>query len=98
MNIKQGGIKYPFLSLRYDLIEPRSPGPLANTLAIIPMSSNIKNYLFSIGKLDMSLGLREFGNNGDKDVLIKPPEVERHYEVSYPEPPSFGGGLALSSG
>ena len=40
LSVKQGGIKYHFLSLWYDStgIEPRSPGPLANTLTARPMS------------------------------------------------------------
>ena len=33
LSVKQGGIKYHFLSLWYE-IEPQSPGPLANTLLI----------------------------------------------------------------
>ena len=39
LNVKQSGIKYHFLSLWYDStwIEPRSPGPVANALTIIPM-------------------------------------------------------------
>ena len=32
LSVKQGSIKYHFWSLWYDSIEPRSPGPLANTL------------------------------------------------------------------
>ena len=38
--VKQGGIKYHFLSLWYDTwsgIEPQSSGPLANSLKIMPM-------------------------------------------------------------
>ena len=40
LSVKQGSIKYHFLSLWYDStgIEPRSPGPLANTLTIMLMS------------------------------------------------------------
>ena len=42
LSVKQGGIKYHFLSLWYDWIEPRSPGPMANTLTARPIL-NIKN-------------------------------------------------------
>ena len=41
LSVKQGGIKYHFLSL---WIEPRSPGPLANTLTARPMSGIIYIY------------------------------------------------------
>ena len=39
LSVKQGSIKYHFLSLWYDStwIEPKSPGPLAKTLTIMPM-------------------------------------------------------------
>ena len=43
-SVKQGGIKYHFLSLWYDSIwEPRSPGPLVNTLSIMPMSGSVSS-------------------------------------------------------
>ena len=40
LSVKQGGIKYHFwvFSMTRSGIEPRSPGPLANTLTIMPMS------------------------------------------------------------
>ena len=43
LSVKQGGIKYHFLSLWYDSTWDwiRSPGPLANTLTIIPISGQI---------------------------------------------------------
>ena len=34
LSVKQGGIKYNFLSMTQPGIEPRSPGPLTNTLLI----------------------------------------------------------------
>ena len=37
LSVKQGGVKYHFKSLLKSL-EPRSPGPLANTLPTRPMS------------------------------------------------------------
>ena len=39
LSVKQGGIKYHFwvFSMTRPEIEPRSPGPLANTLLIWPM-------------------------------------------------------------
>ena len=39
LSVKQGGIKYDFLSLWYDSLgfEPQSPGPLVNTLIAWPM-------------------------------------------------------------
>ena len=42
LSVKQGGIKDHFLSLWYARpgIEPRSPGPLANTLTARPMSGH----------------------------------------------------------
>ena len=40
LSVKQGGIKYHFwvFGITRPGIEPRSPGPLANTLTIMPMS------------------------------------------------------------
>ena len=50
LSVKQGGIKYHFWVFDMTLteIEPRSPGPLANTLLIIPSawSTNGMQYLF----------------------------------------------------
>ena len=45
LSIKQGDIKYHFLSLWYGRprMEPHSLGPLANTLTIIPMDT--RNYI-----------------------------------------------------
>ena len=40
LNVKQGDIKYQFLSLWYDSIEPRSLEPLANTLLIRSMAQS----------------------------------------------------------
>ena len=42
LSLKQGGIKYHVLSR--PRIEPRSPGPLANTLTILPMGIYIYIY------------------------------------------------------
>ena len=44
LSVKQGGIKYHFLSLWYD--STRSPGPLANTLTPRPMSGSIYIYIY----------------------------------------------------
>ena len=51
LSVKQGGIEYPFFFLfffwvfgmTWPGIEPRSPGPLANTLTIMPMSGILVN-------------------------------------------------------
>ena len=47
LSVKQGGIKYHFLSLWYDSTwnEPRFPGRLANTLTAWPMSG-YKSHFF----------------------------------------------------
>ena len=45
LSIKQGGIKYHFLSRLW--IEPRSPGPLANTLPAIPIGQGFAIQFFS---------------------------------------------------
>ena len=44
LSVKQGGIKYHFwvFGMIWPGIEPRSPGPLANTLTIMPMSGIIE--------------------------------------------------------
>ena len=43
LSVKQGGIKYHFkvFGMTRPRIEPRSPGPLANTLSIMPMSVTV---------------------------------------------------------
>ena len=45
LSVKQGGIKYHFLvfGMTQPGIEPRSPGPLANTLTIMPISGLVNN-------------------------------------------------------
>ena len=40
LSVKQGGIKYHFLSLWYNSIKPRSPRPLENTLLIRPRAQS----------------------------------------------------------
>ena len=53
LSVKQGSIKYHFLSLWYGT-EPQGPGPLANTLTIMPMGQYqielFKNYWYSVGQ------------------------------------------------
>ena len=46
-SVKQGSIKYHFsvFGMTRPGIEPRSPGPLANTLTIMPMSGNRQTIL-----------------------------------------------------
>ena len=45
LNDKQGGIKYHFFFWVFGMtqprIEPRFPGPLVNTLTIMPMSGDL---------------------------------------------------------
>ena len=46
LSVKQGGIKYHFwvFGMTRPGIEPRFPGPLANTLTIMPISDKIYMY------------------------------------------------------
>ena len=55
LSVKQGGIKYHFLSLTRPGIEPRSPGRLANTLTARPMSGFICIYIYKNWRPEDSL-------------------------------------------
>ena len=51
LSAKQGGIKYNFLKvfgMTRPGIEPRSLGPLANTLPTKPMSRRVQKYIFTV--------------------------------------------------
>ena len=81
-NVKQGGIKYHFWAFRmtWPGIEPRSPGPLVNTLLSRPMVrvEFISNgvailYFISLGTIYYQISLvgRVFAN-GPKDQGFNP--------------------------
>ena len=58
LSVKQGGIKYHFLSLWYD----RSPGPLANTLTARPMS-DIYIYIYIYICIEYMISKQFVGNS-----------------------------------
>ena len=78
----QGGIKYHFLSLWYDLtgIEPRSPGPLANALTLMPMSDTVKivnknnfsNFVDKILQANCARSFVSVGNSIPPGFLVVP--------------------------
>ena len=65
--VKQGGSNYHFLKMTRPGIEPRSPGPLVNTLPIGPMSRYI--YIYSLSSYGQIGGQTDLFNLGMANSL-----------------------------
>ena len=97
LSVKQGGIKYHFLSLWYDSTryEPESPGPLANTLTITPMSGQKKkildNRLYYKRKIELHRKGKKFRNVLITPILICGIWCSRHPTGMFGTRPFFGG-------
>ena len=96
LRVKQGGIKYHFLvfGMARLWIEPRSPGPLANTLTIMPIYINRNENLFFF----------KFLSKNGKNAQYWPAEKDKAKNKSSftqssfmaVQPPSNIGVIALS--
>ena len=62
VSVKQGGIKYHFLSFWYDStgIDPKSPEPLGNTLTLMPKSGYSTAKICTIGLNFLYCGISTF--------------------------------------
>ena len=67
LSVKQGSIKYHFLNLWYDSIEPRSPGPLVYTLTIIPKSGEQN---LALNNTQGLIYLKTYPNQSEKSEFI----------------------------